>query len=75
MLATIAGESEGCKLTDCGTLQLVGIETVIIAILVLVLLAILLNLVPRITENQKLIIFVVLVMLTLLVVMRGYLKF
>jgi hypothetical protein len=46
-------------------------ETVIIAVLVLLLLAILINLAPRVSENQRLIIFVVLVALTLLVLLRG----
>jgi hypothetical protein len=47
-------------------------ETVIIAVLVLLLLAILINLAPRVSENQRLIIFVVLVALTLLVLLRGH---
>jgi hypothetical protein len=47
-------------------------ETVIITVLVLLLLAILINLAPRISETQRLIVFVVLVALTLLVLLRGH---
>lgn len=47
-------------------------ESVVIIILVLILLAILINFAPRVTENQKLVLFVVLVALTLLVLLRGH---
>jgi hypothetical protein len=46
-------------------------ESVVIAVLVLILLAILINYTPRISETQKIIIFVVLVVLVLLYLMRG----
>jgi hypothetical protein len=47
-------------------------ESIIIIVLVLILLAILINFAPKVTETQKLIIFVVLVALTLIVMLRGH---
>lgn len=45
--------------------------TVLIIILILILLAILISYVPRISETQKVIIFVVAVLLTLLYLLKG----
>jgi hypothetical protein len=47
------------------------VTTIVITILVLILLAILLSVTPKISETQRVIIFVVLVGLVLLYLIRG----
>jgi hypothetical protein len=47
------------------------VTNIVITILVLVLLAILINLVPKVSETQKVLIYVVLIGLTLLYLLKG----
>ena len=48
-----------------------AVTSVVIVILILILLAILINYAPKVSETQKVIIFVVAVVLTLLYLLKG----